>query len=69
MAHVINTSPVTFADRIAAAKAGIKLAMARRAAYRRTYNELAGLSDRDLADLGLHRSAIRRLSLEAAQRV
>ena len=69
MAHAINTSPVTLADRFANVKAGVKMAMARRSAYRRTYNELASLSDRDLADLGLHRSAIRRLSLEAAQRV
>jgi len=39
---------------------------AKRAVYRKTFNELAGLSDRDLLDLGLHRSQIRRIANEAA---
>lgn len=34
--------------------------------YRRTLNELAGLSRRDLADLGLHRSMLRRVAWQAA---
>ena len=34
--------------------------------YRRTLNELAQLSDRDLTDLGLHRSGIRGIALETA---
>ena len=34
--------------------------------YRRTLNELYTLSDRDLSDLGLSRSAIRGIALEAA---
>lgn len=33
--------------------------------YRRTFNELSALSDRDLSDLGLSRSMIKRVSLEA----
>ena len=40
------------------------------AAQRRTYNttvrELAALGDRDLADLGIHRSNIRAIAYEAA---
>ena len=43
---------------------------ARRAAYRTyrtTYNELKHLSDRELADIGIHRSMIRSIAKEAAQ--
>lgn len=41
-------------------------AMARRKVYRATYHELSILTDRDLADLGIARSNIRQLALEAA---
>ncbi|WP_040615572.1 DUF1127 domain-containing protein [Oceanicola granulosus] len=34
--------------------------------YRRTVTELSSLTDRDLADLGVHRSQIRGLAHEAA---
>lgn len=34
--------------------------------YRRTLSELQALSSRDLADLGLNRSMLRRAALEAA---
>nr|WP_267140380.1 DUF1127 domain-containing protein [Anianabacter salinae] len=34
--------------------------------YRRTVSELAALSDRELNDLGLHRSSIRGIAYEAA---
>ena len=40
--------------------------LARRRVYRKTYHELSMLTDRDLADLGIPRSNIRRLALEAA---
>lgn len=39
---------------------------AKRKLYRTTYRELNGLSDRDLADLGINRSMIPSLALEAA---
>lgn len=39
---------------------------ARRRVYRMTYAELAGLSNRNLADLGLVRSEIPRIAREAA---
>ena len=34
--------------------------------YRRTFNELSGLSMRELDDLGISRSEIRRIALESA---
>lgn len=44
----------------------LRSANARRKIYCTTYYELSVLSDRDLADLGIPRSSIRRLALEAA---
>ncbi len=41
-------------------------ALARRRVYRETYHELSMLTDRDLADLGIPRSNIKRLAQEAA---
>ena len=35
--------------------------------YRQTVNELSELSNRELADLGLHRSMIRCLAMQAAE--
>lgn len=34
--------------------------------YRNTLNELSALSDRELADLGLHRSILNRVAFQAA---
>ena len=42
--------------------------MVRRATYRITVAELNSLSCRDLADLGIHRSAIKGIALAAAHR-
>ncbi len=38
----------------------------RHALYRRTLDELSVLSDRELADLGVHRSEVARIAYEAA---
>ncbi|MFK7879079.1 DUF1127 domain-containing protein [Roseobacter sp.] len=40
---------------------------ARYRVFRQTYSELAQLTDRDLADLGISRSMIRSLAMEAAE--
>ena len=41
-------------------------ARARNAVYRRTVNELSGLSNRDLADLGIARASIKGIAYEHA---
>ena len=49
---------------------GLRSALAARIAwyraYRRTLDELSQLSDRDLADMGMHRSLIRDIARGAA---
>lgn len=46
--------------------AGIQENRARNAVYRQTIRELNALTERDLADLGIHRSMITRIAREAA---
>lgn len=55
-------------DRIAALVRVYNEGAARRQVYRQTVNELLALSDRDLADLGIHRTQIKRIAIEAANR-
>ena len=45
----------------------VQQASKRRSIYRATVCELNSLTNRDLADLGISRSHIRRLALEASQ--
>lgn len=44
----------------------MRQALAKRKVYRATLFELSALSNRDLKDLGISRSSIKRLALEAA---
>lgn len=44
----------------------VKLMAHRRSVYRQTLAELSALSDRDLSDLGLHRSMITAVAKDAA---
>jgi uncharacterized protein YjiS (DUF1127 family) len=48
--------------------AGLSARLARYRNYRRTLNELAALSDRDLTDMGIHRSNIQDIAREASSR-
>ncbi|EPX86569.1 putative small protein [Rubellimicrobium thermophilum DSM 16684] len=70
MAFVTQTSRSiaagTFGARLAAMWQGLSERVARHRLYRQTLNELSALSDRDLADLGLHRSQIADVAAEAA---
>ena len=67
MAYVNSrSSSVSIADRFAAFFKVAKDMVERRSAYLQTVAELANLSDRDLADLGLSRANISDIAREAA---
>ncbi|MDJ0821299.1 MAG: DUF1127 domain-containing protein [Paracoccaceae bacterium] len=55
--------------RLAALTADLRARFARRQVFRTTVRELSALSDRELADLGLNRSVIRRVAYQAAYEV
>ncbi|KJZ18707.1 DUF1127 domain-containing protein [Loktanella sp. S4079] len=46
--------------------AGLKAAAARRAVYREVMGQLSAMSDRELADIGVARIAIRDVATQAA---
>jgi uncharacterized protein YjiS (DUF1127 family) len=69
MAFLNTTHTVTLTDRFAALREDFETALTKRRAYSTTLNELSALSDRDLADLGLHRSGIKAVALEAARNI
>lgn len=54
------------ADRLAVVKDAVLTAIAQRRTYLRTVAELNGLSDRELADLGISRLGITEIAHEAA---
>ncbi|SIS97537.1 protein of unknown function [Roseivivax lentus] len=55
-----------FKARFETLRAAYSAHRARRAIYLRTVDELHALNDRELADLGFHRSEIPRLARQAA---
>jgi uncharacterized protein YjiS (DUF1127 family) len=57
---------IGLADRIAAFFTALRDSRQRYRMYRQTVLELSVLSDRELHDLGLHRSSIDSIALEAA---
>lgn len=65
MAYIsaVNTG---IADRVRAVIADVVDRAARKKVYRTTVLELNNLSGRELADLGIHRSEIKRIAYEAA---
>jgi len=60
---------ISFADRFDAFRADFKAARAKRAIYRTTKNELGSLTNRELADIGINRSMINRIAMEAAEQI
>ena len=68
MAYV-NSTPVArkgFADRLVVLREAVLTAIAQRRTYLRTVAELNGLTDRELADLGISRLGITEIAHEAA---
>ena len=53
-------------DRAQGFWAQFQAARAKRRVYRQTVRELVGLTDRELADLGIHRTSITTVAIEAA---
>lgn len=62
----ISASKGTVAENGLAFVEALKVKFARYRVYRETISELSSLSNRELADLGLNRSMIKRLALQAA---
>jgi len=68
MAYAVSTQATTstLVARLAHVLAQVADRMERRRVYKQTVAELSGLSGRELADLGIGRSQIRAIALEAA---
>ncbi|PHP26706.1 DUF1127 domain-containing protein [Limimaricola cinnabarinus] len=62
-----STTFNTEANGLIAITARLKAAIARNRVYRQTQRELSLLTDRDLADLGISRSAITQIARDAAR--
>jgi uncharacterized protein YjiS (DUF1127 family) len=54
------------ADRVSTIVKSVKGALVRRRKYAQTYRELDALTERELSDLGIHRSMISQIAHEAA---
>ena len=69
MAFASDNRAVTFGffDRISAMIASYGEARAQHKIYRETFRELDMLSNKELADIGLNRTMIKSVALEAAQ--
>lgn len=64
LASNIRTEELGFADRFSAFFKAAGERYARYRLYRRTLSEMSALGDRELRDLGLHRSQIKSIALE-----
>ena len=62
----ISISTAVRTGRVAKAYRGVVQGFAQYNVYRVTLSELQNLSDRELADLGIHRSQIRSIAYNAA---
>ena len=69
MAHIADTRAQSSGlfEGLRRAAASLNDARRARAEYRRVYDELAALSDRDLADLGIHRSDVAGVARAASR--
>ena len=62
----LNARPITILERVRTALSGFADEMVRRRVYRTTLTELQSLSNRELADMGMARSELRRIAYDAA---
>ncbi|WP_084864135.1 DUF1127 domain-containing protein [Salibaculum halophilum] len=71
MAHTtdIRAHGPSLRDRLVNLRDALAHRAARRKAYRQTFDELTRVSDRDLADMGIHRSMIPAIAQQAADEV
>jgi len=69
MAHItdIRVHGPSLSERFASLREALALRAAKRKVYRTTYDELSRVSDRDLADMGIHRSMIPGIAQQAAE--
>ncbi|MCP1169254.1 DUF1127 domain-containing protein [Limimaricola litoreus] len=67
MAYTTDTRSAGLGQRIANLRVTLADRVAKNKIYRSTYNELQALTDRDLVDLGISRSMIKRIAIEASQ--
>jgi len=65
-ANTLRTTNLNLVERFTATLKAARAAIQRRRIFNQTVRELSQLSSRDLTDLGLHRSMITRVALEAA---
>ncbi len=65
MAHVVSSTHIPGAERLNATYSRLVAAWQRHRLYSRTLREMRALDDRELADLGLHRSELRRIARAA----
>ncbi len=65
-ANDIRAYGATLSQRISEARSALADRYAKYSVYRTTLTELAGLSDRDLNDLGINRSMIKGIAQDAA---
>ena len=68
MAYVNSSrsATISFTDRLGSLAKSVKLALHRRRLFNQTVRELNALSNRELADLGIHASMIKQIATEAA---
>jgi uncharacterized protein YjiS (DUF1127 family) len=65
-ANTTQSYGITFSQRLRNTLDVMRASAAQRRVYNTTVRELVALSDRDLADLGIHRSNIRAIAYAAA---
>lgn len=69
-ASTLNNSPILagIAHRVEKMVEDYRANAVKRRAFKQTYRELNALSSRELADLGINRSMIKRIALEASEK-